>query len=182
MCLVFLRHERRGALGGESAFGVVDDGVYPSAPAGSAHIHLGTYAANFGGPPAVTHHYHCQTVGYSEEERRLFLITGERARKHAEQRSSRTNTIPGMWTTRDDEERAAAQHAQAEQQWPSGRDDARPDRERTARTARAAKRVEWEPLDKVSFARSRRGGHSPDTWNDTPQSSPAVRAACSWTV
>ena len=44
----------------------------------------------------VSNHYPIQTRGYTEEEKRLFLLTGERKRRGYEQRQARTRTIPGL--------------------------------------------------------------------------------------
>lgn len=89
-------HEKRGALGGPDEFGVVEDGVYPQRPAGAAHLHMAVYGQVFGGPPVVTPHYPIQTKGYTEEEKRLFLLTGERKRRGYHIRQARTRTIPGL--------------------------------------------------------------------------------------
>jgi hypothetical protein len=85
-----------GALGGDRAFAPVDDGVFPQRPAGSGHINMGVYGEQFGGPPAVTPHYRIQTCGYTEEEKRLFLLTNERKRRGFEKRQALTHTIPGL--------------------------------------------------------------------------------------
>ena len=89
-------HQSQGALGGPSAFGVVVDGVYPQRPAGSGHINMGVHGEQFGGPPRVTPHYRVQTRGFSEEERRLFLLTNERKRRGCHIRQQLTHTIPGL--------------------------------------------------------------------------------------
>ena len=90
-------HEDAGALGGPDVFGVVDDGVLSRRPAGAAHVHCAVYGQVFGGPPVdVTMHYDRQTRGFTEEERRMFLLTGERKRRHSERRQLRTRTIPGL--------------------------------------------------------------------------------------
>ena len=60
--------------------------------AGTSHEHLGLFA-HYSGPPPTSHHYHPQTVGYSEEQRRQFLLQGERARKHAASRQAPTDTL-----------------------------------------------------------------------------------------
>lgn len=57
---------------------------------------MGVYGEQFGGPPRVSNHYHIQTCGYSEEERRLFLLTNERKRRGFEKRQALTHTIPGL--------------------------------------------------------------------------------------
>lgn len=90
-------HEDAGALGGPDEFGVVEDGVLPRRPAGAAHVHYGVYGQVFGGPPSdVTINYDWQTGGFTEEEKRMFLLTGERKRRHSDKRQYRTRTIPGM--------------------------------------------------------------------------------------
>ena len=89
-------HQGQGALGGPNAFGVVVDGVYPQRPAGSGHINMGVHGQQFGGPPRVTPHYRVQTRGFSEEERRLFLLTNERKRRGSDIRQRLTHTIPGL--------------------------------------------------------------------------------------
>ena len=90
-------HEDAGALGGPDCFGVVDDGVLPRRPAGAAHVHCAVYGQVFGGPPVdVTMHYDRQTRGFTEEEKRMFMLTGERKRRHSERRMMRTHTIPGL--------------------------------------------------------------------------------------
>ena len=44
----------------------------------------------------VTMHYDRQTRGFTEEEKRMFMLTGERKRRHSERRMMRTHTIPGL--------------------------------------------------------------------------------------
>jgi len=63
-------------------------------PAGSASPHLGLFAMHLGGP-MTSQHYHHQTAGFTEEDRRNFLMTGERHRRHAGRRQQSTNTIFG---------------------------------------------------------------------------------------
>ena len=72
-------------------------GVLPRRPAGAAHVHCAVYGQVFGGPPVdVTMHYDRQTRGFTEEEKRMFMLTGERKRRHSERRMMRTHTIPGL--------------------------------------------------------------------------------------
>ena len=78
------------------------DGVLGSGAAGAAHPHLGLFGqpTSYGGggmgvgpPPPTSPHFGRQTSGYSEEAKRQFLLTGERARRGAHQRWAPTNTI-----------------------------------------------------------------------------------------
>ena len=79
------------------------DGVVGSGAAGAAHPHLGLFGANpqmgggggmgHGPPPPMSPHYGRQTTGFTEEGKRQFLLSNERARRGAEQRWQRTNTI-----------------------------------------------------------------------------------------
>mmetsp|Transcript_26994 Transcript_26994/g.59318 ORF Transcript_26994/g.59318 Transcript_26994/m.59318 type:complete len:86 (-) Transcript_26994:420-677(-) len=54
------------------------------------HPNLGLFGQHPGGPPASPH-YHLQTKGLTEEQRRQYLITGERHRKHATRRFQKTD-------------------------------------------------------------------------------------------
>ena len=70
-------------------------GLLGSGAAGAAHPNLGLLGTHGGGGPPrdASPHYERQASGLTEEERRLFLLTGERARKHADRRWQRTNTL-----------------------------------------------------------------------------------------
>lgn len=68
-------------------------GLTGSGAAGAAHPNLGLLGDRSNGPPPASPHYRHQAAGYTEEERRMFLITGERNRRHAHARWQRTNTL-----------------------------------------------------------------------------------------
>jgi len=73
----------------------------PARPAGSAHLHLGVWAQEFGGGPQnVSPHFWLEVGGGTEEGKRLFLLTNERRRRHGEMRQLRTTTIPGLGSPR----------------------------------------------------------------------------------
>ena len=79
------------------------DGVLGSGAAGAAHPNLGLFGANpqygggggmgYGPPPPTSPHYGIQTSGFTEEAKRQFLLSNERARRGADQRWARTNTL-----------------------------------------------------------------------------------------
>ena len=70
-------------------------GLLGSGAAGASHPNLGLLGAIGGGgsPRGASPHFARHAGGSTEEENRQFLLTGERARKHASQRWQRTNTL-----------------------------------------------------------------------------------------
>jgi len=100
------RHSQRQPL--MPATGVLEnngryDGVLGSGAAGAAHPHLGLFGQHpqFGGgggmghgpPPPRSPHFDRQAGGFTEEGKRQFLLTNERARRGSDQRWQRTNTL-----------------------------------------------------------------------------------------
>jgi hypothetical protein len=58
-----------------------------SYPAGAHHPHLGLFADYTGDPTSsCSKHYPTLTASLTEEQRRIYLLTGERHRRHAERR------------------------------------------------------------------------------------------------
>lgn len=78
------------------------------APAGAYHPNLSLWGGMInGGPTGTSLHYNHQTARMSEEERRKFLITGERTRRHASTRMAKTDTLglsSGGWGGCGDED------------------------------------------------------------------------------
>lgn len=70
-------------------------GLLGSGAAGAAHPNLGVLGSyGGGGPPRdASPHFARHAASSTEEQNRLFLLTGERSRKHADQRWQRTNTL-----------------------------------------------------------------------------------------
>ena len=61
-------------------------------PAGAAQNGLGVFSLD-SPPPPHSQHYPRLTSKATEEEKRQFLLTGERGRRHADQRWQPTNTL-----------------------------------------------------------------------------------------
>ena len=91
------RSNREGLRASNGGMG----GLLGSGAAGAAHPHLGLLGDLAHGPPPASPHYARQASGYTEEERRVFLLTNERARKHADTRWQRTNTLGQYVEVRD---------------------------------------------------------------------------------
>ena len=63
-------------------------------PAGGAHENLGNLAIHLNGPPRnTTKHFAHFTNGFTEEQRRHFLLTKERRRRHADIKHAPTDTL-----------------------------------------------------------------------------------------
>lgn len=97
-----LQHSRRGAIPAFSASTVLGSGA-----GGGAHPNLGHVGEHE--QPRVSSHYGRLANGRTEEERRLLLLTNERARRHAGQRWAPTDTLglPTTWL----QQQLAAQEA-----------------------------------------------------------------------
>ena len=73
------------------AFGT--DGLCTSGAAGISHPNLGVFGPVSGPPQATSQHFGRLAASLTEEKRRLLLLTGEQARRHADKRWAPTDTL-----------------------------------------------------------------------------------------
>ena len=85
------RHSQREPL----RPGTADSSGPLDGAAGASHPNLGQLGSLRGGSDGLrtSAHFSRLTAGYSEEERRQFLLTGERSRRNAAKRWAPTNTL-----------------------------------------------------------------------------------------
>jgi hypothetical protein len=99
----------RVPMGVRSSKGGAEGRVARFPPAGAWHPHLALWGQEVHGPPRGASSHFAQQAAVPEEQRRLFLLTGERARRHAARRWASTDPMglaggahadgawPGRW-------------------------------------------------------------------------------------